>query len=274
MLDGFMNDSLYKLSVRELRARAQSTAPEAGRNPFLGLTIRFVSIYITKYVLLRTAVTPNWVTVISVLVFFTGISLYFFDSLPLQLLGSFLIWFSVVLDGCDGEMARLRGNPSGVGSLYTEPVSHDIMYALMFFPIALNLYFNDFPSWILIIGWIASTGKLLQRIMLTRFDKVLEIKSGGQKQSDGEGDPVTGFNPNVSFLHKVYRFMNRNFFSSVGLVIPLTLSALVGHLEYFLYVFALFFTTIPLLHFYRQTRAITVFSQKNIVQDKKEILTK
>ena len=263
-----MHDSLSHLSIDELRARAQSTAPEAGRNPFLGLTIRFVSIYITKYVLLRTAVTPNWVTVISVLVFFTGISLYFFDSLPLQLLGSFLIWFSVVLDGCDGEMARLRGNPSGVGSLYTEPVSHDIMYGLMFFPVALNLYLGGFPAWILLFGWIASTGKLLQRVMLSRFDKVLEARSDGQqKQSDGEGDPVTGFNPNVSIFHKLYRFLNRNFFSSVGLVIPLTVSALLGHLEYFLYLFATFFTTITLLHFYRQTRAITVFSQKKIAQD-------
>lgn len=263
-----MNPSLADLSIQELRARAQSTAPEAGRDPLLGLTIRAVSIYITKYILLRTSITPNWVTVVSVLVFFSGMGMYFFNSLPLQLLGSFLIWFSVVLDGCDGEMARLRGNPSGVGSLYTEPASHDIMYALMFFPVTINLWMNDFPSWIIFIGWIAAIGKLLQRVLLTRFEKVLESKSAGYKQSDGEGDPVTGFNPNVSFPHKVYRFVNRNFFSSVGLVIPLTVAALLGHLEYFLYAFALFFTAIPLLHFYRQTRAITVYSKKKLAESK------
>lgn len=265
-----MNEIAFEhMTIRELRARCQANAPEAGRDPLLGYTIRFFSIYVTKYIFLPLRLTPNWITVVSVTVFFCGMGLYFFDNLSYQLLGSFLIWFSVVLDGCDGEMARLRGNPSGVGSIYSEPVSHDIMYAFTFFPIAANLWLGGFPSWILIIAWIATTSKLLQRLFITRFDKVLESKGAKVKQSDGDGDPVSGFNSNVGFIHKLYRFINRNFFSSVGFVIPLTVSALIGHLEYFLYAFAVFFSSVTMLYFIRQSRAIAAFSRKKFAESQK-----
>ena len=257
-------DDFARLRIKELRQRCQSNAPEAGRDPLLGYTIRFFSIYLTKYIFLRTPITPNWITVIGVLVFFGGISLYLFDDMALQLIGSFLIWFSVVLDGCDGEMARLRGNPSGVGGIYTEPVSHDIMYAVMFFPVAIGLWLSGFPAWILIIGWIAATGKLLQRFLTVRFDKVrAQQKEGRVPIADGEGDPDTGFNPNVSLPHKLYRFVNRNFFSSVGFVIPLTVGALLGHVEWALYAFALYFAGNALLHFSYQVLKITRISRKN-----------
>lgn len=250
------------LTIKELRQRCQSTAPEAGRDPLLGYTIRFASIYITKYVTLPLGLTPNWITVISVLFFFLGTSLYFIDDLMIQLIGSFIIWFSVVLDGCDGEMARLRGNPSGVGSIYTEPISHDIMYAYLFLPVAVNLWLGGFPAWILLVGWTATSGKLLQRFLTVRFDKV-RAKENVEVESDGEGDQVIGYNPNVSLPHKIYRFLNRNFFSSVGFVIPLTAAAITGHLEWFLYLFAFFYSVMAILNFLRQAKHISRISRKN-----------
>lgn len=260
---------LEHLSIRELRARCQATAPEAGRDPLLGYTIRFFSIYLTKYVFLPLRMTPNWITVVGVTVFFIGISCYAFADLGVQLLGSFLIWFSVVIDGCDGEVARLRGNPSGVGSIYSEPVSHDIMYAYTFFPIAVNLWLGGFPSWILFVAWIATTSKLLQRHFITRFEFVRKLKQSGAGQVDGEGEAVIAFNPDVNIVHKLYRFVNRNFFSSVGFVIPLTATALVGHLEYFLYLFASFFSLVALLYFVKQSRAIARMSKEALEAERR-----
>lgn len=256
-------ENITNLSIPELRQRCQATAPEAGRDPFLGLTIRFFSIYVTKYVFLPLSITPNWITVIGVTVFFGGISLYGFENLTLQLIGSFLIWFSIVLDGCDGEVARLRGNPSGVGSIYTEPISHDIMYTFLFFPIALGLWLGGFPAWIIFIAWIAASGKLLQRFLTVRFDRVIsQIKGTAVNSDEDTGTPV--FNPNVSFPHKVYRFLNRNFFSSVGFVIPLTVTAILGHVEWFLYMCAAFYSISALLHFLKQTRYISNHSRARL----------
>lgn len=256
-----------KLPISELRTRCQTNAPEAGRDPLLGHTIRFFSIYFTKYVFLPLRLTPNQITVISVLVFFFGLGMYLFNDIRVQILGSFLIWFSVVLDGCDGEMARLKGNPSKAGSIYTEPVSHDIMYAVLFVPISVNLWLGGFPEWILLVGWLAATTKLLQRLLLVRFDKVRKQQQSAQA-TDTEGDPALDFNPNVSLPHKFYRFVNRNFFSSVGLVLPLTFAAVLQHLEWFLYSFAIFFCTTTALHFISQVRYITALSRENIHNEK------
>lgn len=257
-----MNPPLSSLSIKELRSRAQATAPEAGRDPLLGYTIRFFSIYFTK-LFLRTNITPNQMTALSMTLFCVGITLYIFPNLPLQLIGSVIIYLSVVLDGCDGELARLRGNPSGVGGVYAEPISHDIQYAYLFFPVSIGLYLSGFPAWILIAGWIATATKLLQRFFITRFDRVQEItQKDARPTSDGEGE-AAHVGGTVSPLHRLYRFLNRNFFSSVGFVIPLTISALLGHIEWFVILFAAFFSLVALLYFYRQTRHIARLSRKN-----------
>jgi len=190
-------------------------------------------------------------------VFLAGVSLYLFQSLSLQIIGCVLIYFSVVLDGVDGELARIRGNPSGVGGIYTEPLSHDFQYALMFFPIAIGLFLHGASPWILVVGWIAAVMKLLYRFLIIRFDAVL-ISRGPVKTVilGTEGDATSVFNPNVSLPHKIYRWFNRNVFSSVSLVIPLLLSSLLGHVEWFLYLFAAGFSVIALAHLVHQLRYV------------------
>ena len=240
------------LSITELRKRGQSGAPEAGRDPYVGLTIRFFSVYLTKLAL-YTSITPNQMTFLSVCVFLAGVSTFFFASMGWGLFGCFLIYLSVVLDGCDGELARIRGNRSGVGGIYTEPLSHDIQYALMFFPIAIGLVFAGVTPWILLVAWVATVMKLLYRFLIVRFDTVL-VHSGPAKTVilGGEGDSATVFNPNVSFPHKVYRWFNRNVFSSVALVVPLLITVFVGRVDIFLWLFAGWFTLIAFLHFIKQ----------------------
>lgn len=250
-----MLEDLTKLSIKELRSRAQSTAPEAGREPYIGHTIRFFSIYITK-IFLYTSITPNQMTSLSVLVFLSGISMFLNESMMLQLLGCFLIYFSVVLDGCDGELARLRGNKSGVGQIYTEPISHDIQYSLMFIPFSVGLFLQGLSAWILLVGYIATIGKLVQRFLITRFDAVRV-----QTHKGGKDEMISTFNPNVSLSHKIYRFLNRNFLSSASFVIPLFGFVILGRIDLFLYMFAVVYSGMALLHFTRQVRFISSLSK-------------
>ena len=59
---------------------------------------------------------PNHMTVISTAIGLTGGVLFFFAIRRLELLGALLVWLHTVLDGCDGEMARLTFRESGWGA--------------------------------------------------------------------------------------------------------------------------------------------------------------
>lgn len=58
--------------------------------------------------LLRTSVTPNQITVASLLVGLLGSALIGTGAYRAQALGAFLLWACCILDGCDGEVARLK----------------------------------------------------------------------------------------------------------------------------------------------------------------------
>lgn len=242
------NDFFLKLSIKVLRERLQHTAPEGGNETFVGRTVRFFSIHLTR-ILSRTNLTPNQITVISVLVFLSGVSIFLFGSYGLNLLGVFLVYLSIVFDACDGEIARLKGNKSGIGGVYVEPLSHDIQYGLMFIPLSLAVYLQTGSVLIVYAGFIATVAKLLYRFLLIRFEYVTKV-------SYGEGESTSKDTHLISFPHKVYKFFNRNVFSSVGLVIPLLIFSLINRIDLFILLFAAGFTLIFLANFMYQMRYI------------------
>jgi choline kinase len=249
-----------KMTIQELRQKCQATAPEAGRDPFVGLTIRFFSIFLTR-LFIRTSITPNQVTVLSVLVFMSGMSLFATESYLAHLVGVCIVYFSIILDGCDGEIARLKGNKSGVGGIYTEPVSHDIQYGFMFFPISLGVYFLTQNPLFIYVGFVAVVAKLLNRFLIVRFDQVQLYRKLAENPGWRPIKQRVEFNKNPPWYHKLYRFLNRNFFGSVGLMIPLTLFALLNRMDIFLWCFAIFFVGSFSLHFIKQMMYISNLSE-------------
>jgi hypothetical protein len=251
------------LSIKELRARCQSNAPEAGRDPLVGLSIRFFSIYITKYILVRLPITANQVTTVSVLVFLTGISLFIPHIYWLYFLGSFLVYLSVVLDGCDGEIARLKFPGNLAGGIYTEPVSHDIQHALLFVPLTLGEYFATGSILIVYVGFAGTIAKLLYRFFIIRFEQLQlreKMPEGGYRIEPGE--QLIPYNANVSLPHKVYRWMNRNVFSSVGLVVPLFICGVFQRVDVFIWIFSSYYALLAVAHFTKQVLYISRMKKK------------
>ena len=253
---------LSKLSILELRRRAQSRAPEAGRDPYVGMTIRFFSIYLTK-ALLYIRTTPLQVTVASVILFLAGVLLFAWNDRSLALWGIVLIYVSTLLDGCNGELARLLDYRPEIGSRYIEPVSHDIQYGLMFIPLAIGAYSASGSVLVIYAAFVATVSKLLNRFFIMRYDYTLATS---QKNVDTEGEPLIRYNSNVSFPHKVYRFVNRNFFSSVGLIVPLFFFTIFGRIDLFIWLFAVVYWLFAAVHFYRQFRHISDIDVPSISQ--------
>jgi phosphatidylglycerophosphate synthase len=66
--------------------------------------------------LLDTAITPNQMTMASTALGLIGASFFLGDSRLAYVSGALLIWLHSVLDGCDGELARVRFQESAFGS--------------------------------------------------------------------------------------------------------------------------------------------------------------
>jgi phosphatidylglycerophosphate synthase len=77
---------------------------------------RRISLAVTRR-LLDTRVTPNQMTVASTAVGLAGAALLAAGTYPLGVGGALLVWLHSTLDGCDGELARLRFQESPLGGV-------------------------------------------------------------------------------------------------------------------------------------------------------------
>ncbi len=76
---------------------------------------RHISLAVSRQ-LLETAVTPNAMTVLSTVLGLIGASFFLGSSRAAYVPGALLVWLHSVLDGCDGELARVRFQESAFGS--------------------------------------------------------------------------------------------------------------------------------------------------------------
>jgi len=77
--------------------------------------------------LVRTPFTPNVITALSLLVGLGGATLLATTTLWMAVLGSLLLWASCILDGCDGEVARLKLLRSAFGARF-DIVTDDVIH--------------------------------------------------------------------------------------------------------------------------------------------------
>jgi phosphatidylglycerophosphate synthase len=87
------------------------------RDGFLSRFDRRISIALSRR-LARTRVMPNQITAVSIIVGLAGAGLIASDTYAACLLGVFLVWLSAILDGCDGEVARIKLRSSRAGQQF------------------------------------------------------------------------------------------------------------------------------------------------------------
>lgn len=85
-----------------------------GRDGWISQFDRRVSIPISRQ-LAKTRVTPNQITAVSIAVGLAGAALVASADRTACFLGTLLLWISSILDGCDGEIARLKFLSSEAG---------------------------------------------------------------------------------------------------------------------------------------------------------------
>ncbi len=235
--------------ITDLRLICQATAPNPARESFLGKFSRRFSIYGT-WVLLHTNITPNQITVFSVVVFFLGTGCFLFDMFVWNLFGSFLIFLSIILDGCDGEVARFRKKASLAGTNYVEPVSHDIQYGVMFPLLGFGLVFlHGYPFVIAFAGTIAGITKLLYRALEMRFWFLQHSK---EKITDEKIEEIKNAYTKKSSIVRFGYWINKNFFSSTGICLCISFFSVIDYISGYLFLFSFVYSCLFFALFIKQ----------------------
>jgi 1L-myo-inositol 1-phosphate cytidylyltransferase / CDP-L-myo-inositol myo-inositolphosphotransferase len=119
---------------------------------------RPVSLQISRR-LARTAMTPNQMSMISIAVGICGGPFFLSAQSSLQTIGALLLLAHSILDGCDGELARLKFQESrwgGVLDFWGDNVVHVVIFACM----ALGWSRSAAAAWPLLLGGAAVLGTL------------------------------------------------------------------------------------------------------------------
>ena len=130
---------------------------------------RPISLQISRR-LAGTAITPNQMSLISIAVGICG-GPFFLSSRPLmQTIGALLFLANSILDGCDGELARLKFQQSrwgGVLDFWGDNVVHSVIFGCM----AIGWSFSADAVWPLwpgaaaVLGTLGSAGFVYWRLM-------------------------------------------------------------------------------------------------------------
>ncbi|MEK7630470.1 MAG: CDP-alcohol phosphatidyltransferase family protein [Patescibacteria group bacterium] len=155
-------------STRELRERLQGakTNPDGWRRPpgYI-LFQRGPSIYITRLVA-RTRVTPNQVTIASIVAGFAGCAFLVAFDWQYKLVGLGFLYLNVILDKVDGELARLRETYSLRGIFWDE-INHLIIPPLFSLTLAVGITKISItsPIFLVVAGALGGLALVSLRVM-------------------------------------------------------------------------------------------------------------
>jgi phosphatidylglycerophosphate synthase len=111
--------------------------------------------------LLPLPVTPNHITLASLVIGLSGAALLAGTSYPLQVLGALMLWSCCILDGCDGELARLKLMCSPEGARF-DVLADNAVHLAIFIAIPVHIQKmhpgTDFmkPGLLLLSGFLLS----------------------------------------------------------------------------------------------------------------------
>jgi phosphatidylglycerophosphate synthase len=219
-------------SIAELRAIAQPPEVRGRRNAehwTASLYLRNLSPYLT-WLLLKTSISANGVTGLMILVGWSTAAALLIPGIWGALLALFLGQLQMLVDCCDGEVARWRGTSSPAG-VFLDKVGHYTTEALI--PIALGIRAASYPFMAPEAYLWTTLGTLLALIIvlnkaLNDMVHVARANAGLTKLADthGESTPTHGV---VAQLRSIARFVPfHRLYHSVELTILAFVAALVG----------------------------------------------
>ena len=135
---------------------------------------RPISLRISR-LLAPTAITPNQMSLISMAVGLCGGPFFLSQRASLQTIGALMFLAHSILDGCDGELARLKFLESrwgGVLDFWGDNIVHVVIFACMAIGWSLSVA-AVWPLWLggmAVLGTLGSAGLVYWRLMRAKDD--------------------------------------------------------------------------------------------------------
>jgi CDP-L-myo-inositol myo-inositolphosphotransferase len=122
--------------------------------------------------LVKYPVTPNQISLFSFLCSMLGAGLFAFGGYPALLLGGLLAQFASVLDGCDGEVARLKFQGSDYGGWF-DAVLDRYADAFLLFGLTWHALSANPGPLMLFIGFLAIIGSFILSYTADKYDRLM-----------------------------------------------------------------------------------------------------
>ncbi len=139
---------------------------------------RPVSLAISKF-LVKTSITPNQITVISFLLSIIASLLFLAGKYIFLLIGGIISQISSIIDGCDGEIARLKYMQSDFGA-WLDAVLDRYSDAFLIAGLTYYSYIISPSLYVFLTGFFAITGSFLNSYTADKYDaymvKILKKK--------------------------------------------------------------------------------------------------
>ncbi len=141
---------------------------------------RPISTRITRF-LVKTKVTPNQISFFSFLLCLISSALFLKGGYATLLAGAVLAQIASIIDGCDGEIARLKYQSSAFGGWF-DAVLDRYADAFLLFGLICHIYFLNDNFLYIIVGFLAITGTFMNSYTADKYDTLMK------KRRDPEDD--------------------------------------------------------------------------------------
>jgi CDP-L-myo-inositol myo-inositolphosphotransferase len=139
---------------------------------------RPLSIQLTR-LLLNTKIAPNHISILAFIIGVLGAGFFFLGGYINLIIGGILAQIASVIDGCDGEIARLKFKVSEFGGWF-DAVLDRYGDALLLFGLTYHVYLTDGRFLYIIIGFLAIIGTFMNSYTADKYDGLMQkkLKSG------------------------------------------------------------------------------------------------
>jgi len=170
--DKYWIDIDDKLSYKKAKRLLISNLKKKSDGPVSRYINRPISTKITK-LLLKTNITPNIISLFTFLLAAIGSIFFFLGGYPNLIIGAVFAQFASIIDGCDGEIARLKMQTSEFGGWF-DAVLDRYADALLLFGLTIFV-FNLSPNFVmLLIGFLAIIGSFMNSYTADKYDGLMK----------------------------------------------------------------------------------------------------
>jgi phosphatidylglycerophosphate synthase len=134
--------------------------------------------------LVRSPITPNQVTIFTLLVALAGAGLLATGDAEMANWGAGLFVLARFLDHFDGELARQKGMTSKLG-YYLDYIAGAISYGALFLCMGIGFHGPELGGWALVLGLAGTASAVISMFTNLGIDKT----SGGDQDGDAVGYP-------------------------------------------------------------------------------------